>query len=68
MVKKCQIGQTQLKRLGPVAASRRSDVNDTLPVAKKLIEGTIFTPDPLEAPNGWRRDGKPSRVCFLKHV
>ena len=25
------------------------DVNDTLPVAKKLIEGTIFQPDPLEA-------------------
>eukprot|EP00434_Breviolum_minutum_P003993 symbB.v1.2.003513.t1/scaffold201.1/size272743/5 len=27
----------------------RFNVNDTLPVAKKLIEGTIFTPDPLEA-------------------
>jgi hypothetical protein len=29
--------------------SLRLDVNDTLPVAKKLIEGTIFQPDPLEA-------------------
>eukprot|EP00435_Cladocopium_sp_Y103_P023910 s501_g5.t2 len=27
----------------------RYNVNDTLPVAKKLIEGTIFQPDPLEA-------------------
>lgn len=30
-------------------AAPRLDVNDTLPVAKKLIEGSIFQPDPLEA-------------------
>lgn len=27
----------------------RYNVNDTLPVAQKLIEGTIFSPEPLEA-------------------